>query len=143
MSLIDAALIVSALAALAGAAARNVTAAALLGSFVFSEALCKLGVPFNFVFWVVIDLVVIVFIVRPDMKRRDAAILALFLPIWGFYLLQPEGWSEGVAWLVCVQMLACLPDPRPLGRRIAKFNRTFDPWNHFDLRIAEKLHGSA
>lgn len=98
------------LSAIAGCLTRNWTAGALLASFAFSMALCRSGVPFNFVLWVVIDLVVILFVIRKDMSRRDLTIIALFAPAWTLYLFQPLMWSQAVAALVAAQMLLTFPD---------------------------------
>lgn len=109
MSALDLLLVTGCLAAVAGAVARNLTAIALLASFAFSEALCKLGVPFNFVLWVVIDLLVIICIIRPDMRHRELVVLALFLPIWALYIAWPQWGPQAIETLAAVQMLLTFP----------------------------------
>lgn len=97
------------------------TAAALLASNAFTFALCRAGVPFNFVLWVVVDLVVILIVIRPEMTRRDLVILALFAPIWALYLLRPEWWAQAVILTVVVQMLLTFPAGQAwaLAKRVA------------------------
>jgi hypothetical protein len=120
------ALALAILAALAGACVRNVTAAALLGSFAFSTTLCELGVPFNPILWMVIDVVVILFIIRPDMKRRDLVILAIFLPIWALYITMPPWASTVIDGLVVAQMLLTFPVRRTWGASQAFIARLRD-----------------
>lgn len=107
--MIDWLLAIATLAALTGSLARNVTAAALLGSLVFSLGLIAVGVPFNFLLWMGIDVVVIAFVIRHDMRRRDLAILALFLPTWALYLTIPPWWVEAIKAIVAAQMLLTFP----------------------------------
>lgn len=126
-------LIGAAFAALAGASARNVTAAALLGSLIFSLALIEIGVPFSFLLWMGIDVVVILFIVRADMKRRDIMILALFLPIWAIYLTMPAWCAEAIKTIVAAQMLLTFPVRRTWAASRAFLSRIRDD-NGLEMR---------
>jgi hypothetical protein len=129
--MLDVLLAVAALAALAGAVTRNPTALALLGSNAFTIALCKLDVPFNFVLWVMVDLVVVLLVMRPTMTRIDVAILALFGPIWVLYIVQPDWWAQAVILGVSAQMFLTFPFCRlwrPILRNWARFNDNYDPW---------------
>jgi hypothetical protein len=115
MNPFDALLLAAAIAAVAGALARDPAAAALLGSNAFTYALCLLGVPFNFVLWVVVDLMAMLFIIRRDMSRRDLVVLALYLPIWPCYFEWNEVTSRVVIVLVSVQMFITFPVERARG----------------------------
>jgi len=123
MSFSDAALTFGVVAALIGVLARNVTAAALLCSFVFSTMLCRLGVEFNFVLWVAIDLAVILCIIHPKMRKRDIVVLALFMPIWVIYLCVPRWGAQAVDLLIALQMLLTFPAWRTLRASKAWFLR--------------------
>lgn len=133
--MIDWLLAIAALAALTGSLARNVTAAALLGSLVFSLGLIAVGVPFNFLLWMGIDVVVILFIVRPDMKRRDLVILALFLPVWAIYLTMPAWCAEAIKTIVAAQMLLTFPLRRTWGASRAFITRLRDS-NELEMAAA-------
>lgn len=133
--MIDWLLALASLAALTGACARNVTAAALLGSLVFSLGLIAVGVPFNFLLWMGIDVVVIAFVIRHDMKQRDLAILALFLPIWALYLTMPPWWVEAIKTIVAAQMLLTFPIRRTWAAARAFTARLRDD-NGLEMRAA-------
>lgn len=102
-------MLIAACAALTGALTRNLTATVLLGSFVFSTALCRLDVPFNFVLWITIDLVAILIVMRPHMTGRDVAVIAMFGPAWVLYLTQPSWWGHAVNLIVASQMFLTFP----------------------------------
>lgn len=124
-------LCVAVLAAAVGAAMRNLTAIALLASFVVSEAMCQSGVPFNLAVWLLIDAIVLAVIIRRGMKLRDWIIVASFVPVWAIYVLEPIWTREGVGVIVAGQMLLTFPVRRlwkPLLRQWARFNDNYDPW---------------
>ncbi|MBO9602535.1 MAG: hypothetical protein J7496_08515 [Novosphingobium sp.] len=112
MSFSDAILALGVAAALIGAVARNVTAMVLLCSFAFSTAICALGVDFNFILWVSIDLAVVLCIIGPAMRHRDLVILGLFLPVWLIYLIMPSWGAQAVDIIVALQMLITFPARR-------------------------------
>lgn len=87
----------------------NRTAWALLASVAMCIGLDHFAVPFNFVLWILIDLVVILFIIRPTMTATDCVILALFVPAWVFYLLPPEPRFLGGFVVVVMQLLLTFP----------------------------------
>lgn len=133
--MLEALFYLAALAALAGAVKRNITAIALLASNTLGFAMCKLGVEFNAALWMVIDTAAIMFIVRPGMKRLDWIIVAPFLPvIWPLYVLQPDWWAQAVIVIVALQMFLTFPAEwvLPILRRWRRFNKDYDPWG--DLR---------
>jgi hypothetical protein len=90
----------------------NRTAAPLLASFAASTLLCWGGVQFNFLFWIMLDLVVVAFIVHYRMTWADLVILALFIPAWLAYLA-PEPWRfYGTFAAVVLQFAFTLPVAR-------------------------------
>jgi signal transduction histidine kinase len=121
-------LAIAVLAALAGAYRHNLTSYALLGSFTFSTGLCWAEVPFNLILWLVVDLVVILFMMRPEMNRRDLVILALFAPIWTLYLAQPTWAPPAVDCLIAAQMLLTFP----VRRAHAAVKRWLETIQHHD-----------
>ena len=88
----------------------------LLLSALLAVAFCRLGVPFNFYFWLVIDCAVIVAIWHEDMTNKDMAIIVLFLPAWINYALtgnEPNFW---VSWgIVMAQFGLTLPLEKALS----------------------------
>lgn len=115
MNLFDALLAIGIVAAAAGIAARNMTAAALLATNAFTIGLDRLGVPFNFVLWIVVDLAAILCIMHPTMTRRDVAVIALFGPAWVLYLVQGEWPTNATKAVVSAQMLLTFPVKRSLA----------------------------
>lgn len=115
MTLFDALLLIAVLAAAAGVVARNMTAAALLGSNAFTYTLSALGVPFSFVLWMAVDLAAVLCIIHPAMTRRDTAVLALFAPAWALYQIEAEWPTAASKAIVSAQMLLTFPVMRTLS----------------------------
>jgi hypothetical protein len=111
------AIVAGGIAALAG----NRAAIALLAGTAFTAGMTSAGVPFNMAWWMLVDLAVVsAIILGTHMGLREAAILALFFPLWGTYFV--EG---GVAWRVsalasAAQLLLTFPFDRVAesGRRL-------------------------
>lgn len=108
----DAAFWLSAACAVAGALCGNRTSSLLLASAALCVALDELGVAFHFIFWLLIDLVVIRGIIRPQMTNADVVILALFIPAWVFYLLPDPPRYTGTMIVVCAQLILTFPFER-------------------------------
>lgn len=107
----------------------------LLASAVLAISLGVLAVPFNFYFWLMIDLAVIIAIWHEDMSYRDMAIVVLFVPGWVNYALtgsEPYFW---ISWgIVMAQFCLTLPLERAkqrMSRWVAKLKG-----DHFDLLVA-------
>lgn len=118
---------------IAGALTGNRTAWPLLASVGLCKALEWLHVSFDPALWLVIDFAVIAVIVRRDMKPTDWIVLALFAPAWAAYFLpDPARYNLSLA-AVSLQLLLTFPMAATWGRT-RRINRTFDPWDHFNLR---------
>lgn len=98
--------------AVAGALCGNRTAWFLLASVVLCLTLEWQGVAFHFISWLLIDLVVVLGIVRPDMTIADDVILVLFIPAWVFYLLPDPERYIGSLIVVCAQLILTFPVER-------------------------------
>ena len=112
----------------------NRTAWALLASVALCLTLDWAGAVFHLLFWMLIDFAVILFVVRPKMTVSDCLIVALFVPAWALYLLPDPVRHEGSRIIVIAQFLLTFP-LRRFWRRAQNVDRTFDPWDHFDLRV--------
>lgn len=119
---------------LAGALARNRTAYALLASIAVCLVMEHYAVPFNFVLWVLIDLVVVLVIIRPALSRTDVIVLALFIPAWVAYLL-PEYPRFAISFSVVVAQLALTFPVEPLRRKLAGWAAPRRPGD-FDKMVA-------
>lgn len=130
-----------------GAVARpqNRTAWALVASAVLSLALDWRGVEFNFLFWWLIDVLVLAVFVPLEprfnlwraflrMGWTDRFVAAFFPVAWLAYLL-PDPWRYyATTAIVVVQLLLTLPYAE-LRARLKRACRTPDKWNEFDLRV--------
>jgi hypothetical protein len=134
--MIDAAFWFAVLFGLVAALSGNRTAWPLLASAAFSYGLDMAGVSFDWIWWLLIDFAVIAAIILPLAARpskADIAILALFLPAWGFYAA-PDPWRFwGATSVVIAQLLLTFPAANA-WRRIKQVNSDFNPWDHFNLR---------
>jgi hypothetical protein len=92
-----------------GALTRNRTAWVLLASVAFCLGLDAAEVKFHFVFWMLIDTVVVLAIIHPKMTRTDCVILALFIPAWCFYLMPDEARFWGTFVVVVAQLTLTFP----------------------------------
>jgi hypothetical protein len=118
--------------AVLGAATRNRTAMALLASVAVCIALSYAQVPFNFVVWMLLDLVIVLVIIHPKMTKTDCVILALFIPAWCFYLLPADTRFWGTFVIVVVQMALTFPVEAARGV-LTKLSHFRD--DHFDKRV--------
>lgn len=113
---------------LAALVAGNRTAAPLLASFLLASALCWAGVPFNFFFWLVIDVAVILVIARPEMTRADIWIVLLFAPAWALYLMPESPWMWwGTGAVVIAQFMLTVPYARLAAAVKARWRRRRAP----------------
>lgn len=114
----------AAISALAGSR----TAWVLLASVAFCLALGEAGVPFHPVYWMMFDLVVVAFIIRPKMTHADCAILSLFIPAWVFYLLPDDQRYLGSMLVTIAQLFLTAPVDRVRGvpEGVRKWFRTSD-----------------
>lgn len=92
-----------------GATTGNRTAFALLASVLICLAMNYGEVPFNFVVWMLIDLVIVLAIIHPKMTKVDCVILALFIPAWCFYLLPADTRFWGTFVVVVAQLTLTFP----------------------------------
>lgn len=118
--MIDGLFILALLAAMWAEKQGNRAARPLIASAALTCALSLLGVGFDFMLWVSIDVAVIYAIERSGkVGEAEHAIFALFPPAWVLYHLQPPGWNDAVALIVALQFLLTLPWDR-LGERVWK-----------------------
>jgi hypothetical protein len=103
----------------------NRTAWALLASVALCLGLDSAGVPFNFVLWLLIDLVVILVIIRPTMTVADCVILALFIPAWVGYLL-PDAQRFQIGFVVVVAQLLLTFPAETVRRALTSFYKPPD-----------------
>ena len=116
-----------------GALSGNRAAYPLLASLALCQALPALGLEFDMLFWIAVDVAVIVAISCMSFQRRNLAVIALFLPAWGFYLADPGLRFWGTLWVVVLQMALTLPWLRI--KLVSDKGRTRrDKWNEFDLK---------
>ncbi len=125
---------------------RNRTPWALLAGVVLCKALDHYGVEFNFLFWWLIDVLVISIIVPIDagfnirravrhMSRADMSIVLLFPVAWLVYLT-PDPWRfYGSTAVVIAQLLLTFPFARFYVRAKENFKNR-DDWTNLDLRVA-------
>lgn len=117
-----------------GAVTGNRTAWILLASVGLCLALDRYQVPFNFVLWLLIDLVVILAILRPDLTKADCVVLALFVPAWVFYLMPPDTRFTGSFAVVVAQLLLTFP-AEAMRKGVKRFYHGRDH-DHFDQMVA-------
>jgi hypothetical protein len=114
------------ISAVAGVKSGNRTAYALLASAIFSTMLCEAGVPFHGALWLTIDLCVIMWILigwadkvlqGSYGRRRDIAVLLIFVAIWPFYFRRDVPWGPAaVDIMVAAQMFLTFPARLTLER---------------------------
>jgi hypothetical protein len=110
--MVEAAFWLAVACAVVGAFAGNRTAVVLLASVLLCIGLDQAEVAFNFLFWVLIDCVVILAIVRRGMTYADVAVIALFAPAWVFYLLPDPMRFYGSMAVVIGQLVLTFPAVR-------------------------------
>lgn len=92
---------------------RNRAPLALLASLALCVLVLEpLGMPFDWVLWVGIDLAVIAALLRhpvSDTPTRDIVILSLFVPAWVFYSMEPPVRFQGGLAVVITQLLLTFP----------------------------------
>lgn len=120
--------------AVLGAMARNRTAIALLGSVMVCMAMNYAQVPFNFVVWMLIDLVIVLVIIHPKMTKVDCVILALFIPAWCFYLLPADTRFWGTFVVVVAQLTLTFPLDALRGALAGLWRQSSD--DPFDKMVA-------
>lgn len=97
----------------------------LLASVATCIFLTSKGVQFNFLLWLMIDLIVLagilidkiqlrspIIVYRIDITARDVVILALFAPAWVFYIHEPETREQGTFAVVVAQLFLTFPVAR-------------------------------
>ena len=106
----------------------------LLASILITVGAEWLSVPFHPLLWACLDLLVAMAIVRPGMAKRDAVIVALFLPAWIAYLA-PDPWRYWIpGGVVILQFL--LTGPAINFRCLFERARAAKgQWRDFDLRV--------
>lgn len=133
---LELALIPAVMAGVISAMTGSRTALVLLASVGFSEGLCLAGVPFSFPLWFGIDLMAIALIIHPRMNRRDAVILALFIPAWASYLAGPP-WLYPVGMTVVeAQLFLTFPILRAIAHLRAWIERKSTGNDNFEMAIA-------
>jgi hypothetical protein len=126
MNLSMAILVVAVIAGCVGARKGNRFAWPLLASVAVSTVLRIAETPFMPLAWMAIDLAVVLGMVLiwwfnikqnlPPLRKRELAIIALFLPAWALYFWQPPWWVNAVELIVAAQLLASFPFRRAWNR---------------------------
>lgn len=113
--MVEAAFWLAVACAVTGVLAGNRTAVVLLASALLCVGLDQAEVAFNFLFWLLIDCVVILAIIRRGMSYADVAVIALFAPAWVFYLLPDPLRFYGSVVVVIAQLVLTFPAVRLWG----------------------------
>jgi hypothetical protein len=121
---------------MAGAKAGNRASWPLLGYAAICIGLRLGEAPFNLAVAFTVDVFAMLGIVAvwiwnlkhhlPVAKWRDVFVIALFAPIWVFYLWQPSWWCPAIETLVAAQLGAMFPWKRAFERVAAFLNVTRD-----------------
>lgn len=112
------AIVAGGIAALAG----NRAAIALLAGTAFTAGLVSVGMAFNLLVWMLVDLCVVVAIVHPRMRVREVIVVALFFPLWATYFVEGEQAWQASALISATQFLLTFPIFRTAesGRRLVQ-----------------------
>lgn len=117
---------------------QNRTTLALLVNFAISTGLCWADVPFNFWFWVLIDVAAGLAILNEDNTRDEIAILILYPVAWACYAIGGDVRLYGSSAVVVAQFL--LTSPRQ--EMIAQVRRLFHylrPPDRADLIVVPRV----
>jgi hypothetical protein len=110
----------------------NPTAAVLVGGAAVAAALPVVGIPFDDLMLVAIDMAMIVMILRGHYSSADSLIVALFVPCWALY---PVDQDVMVTIIAALQFLLASPIPRLIqGHYVALTKKRGGSGGHFSFR---------